>query len=223
MGGRAGAGGRRAAGAGAWAGLGVDLGRMLALPPALRAALGRCAPRLPSAAGCEPRALSSPAAEPIATEPARARAVEADSILHKAMHHDIPRARAVRKRFKTSVKKLNLVCKLVRRARVDAALMQLSLNPKRVATTVRKAIYDAKFNAANNHGMDPDRLIVDEILVGRSTYLKRVEYKGRGRTGVRKKPFCYMAVYVREIQDSDQFVHFHLKRRKPRWKCGPIK
>ena len=123
MGGRAGAGGRRAAGAGAWAGLGVDLGRMLALPPALRAALGRCAPRLPSAGG-EPRALSSPAAEPIATEPARARAVEVDSILHKAMHHDFPRARAVRKRFKTSVKKLNLVCKLVRRARVDAALMQ---------------------------------------------------------------------------------------------------
>jgi len=32
---------------------------------------------------------------------------------------------------------------------------------------VRKAIYDAKFNAANNHGMDPDRLIVDEIVIGR--------------------------------------------------------
>mmetsp|Transcript_100151 Transcript_100151/g.161460 ORF Transcript_100151/g.161460 Transcript_100151/m.161460 type:complete len:293 (-) Transcript_100151:822-1700(-) len=146
-----------------------------------------------------------------------------DKILNKAPHHDIPRARAVRKRFKTSVKKLNLVCKLVRRARVDAALMQLSLNSKRVAVTVRKAIYDAKFNAANNHGMDPDRLIVDEIVIGRSSYLKRVEYKGRGRTGVRKKPFCYMAVYVREIQDSDQFVYLHLKRRRPRWKCGPIK
>jgi len=33
-----------------------------------------------------------------------------DKILNKAPHHDIPRARAVRKRFKTSVKKLNLVC-----------------------------------------------------------------------------------------------------------------
>jgi len=32
---------------------------------------------------------------------------------------------------------------------------------------VRKAIYDAKFNAANNHHMDPDRLIVDEIVIGR--------------------------------------------------------
>jgi len=33
----------------------------------------------------------------------------------------------------------------------------------------------------------------------RSSYLKRVEYKGRGRTGVRKKPFCkftYLCVCV---------------------------
>jgi len=51
-------------------------------------------------------------------------------ILHMAPHHDFPRARAVKTRFKTSLKKLNLVCKLVRRARVDAALMQLALSPK---------------------------------------------------------------------------------------------
>ena len=149
------------------------------------------------------RMLSSPATEeaPAAAPPAELdQGPRPEAILHKAPHHNIARARAVRKRFKTSVKKLNLVCKLVRRARVDAALMQLALNPKRVAVTVRKAIYDAKFNAANNHGMDPDRLLIDEIVIGRSTYLKRVEYKGRGRTGVRKKPFCYMAVYVREIQ-----------------------
>jgi len=172
------------------------------------------------------RTFSSPAmktAEDPAPAPITLKRTTPEKILNKAPHHDIPRARAIRKRFKTSVKKLNLVCKLVRRARVDAALMQLSLNSKRVAVTVRKAIYDAKFNAANNHGMDPDRLIVDEIVIGRSSYLKRVEYKGRGKTGIRKKPFCYMAVYVREIQDSDEFVHLHLKRRKPRWKCGPIK
>ena len=128
-------------------------------------------------AGCasQQRAFSSPAeaeAGVVAADagesgkrktPGRA----AEAILHKAPHHGFPRARAVRKRFKTSVKKLNLVCKLVRRARVDAALMQLSLTDKRVADTVRRTIYDAKFNAANNHGMDPDRLLIDEILVGR--------------------------------------------------------
>jgi len=58
------------------------------------------------------------------------REASAAAILHKAPHHDFPRARAVKTRFKTSLKKLNLVCKLVRRARVDAALMQLALSPK---------------------------------------------------------------------------------------------
>ena len=72
---------------------------------------------------------------------------------HNAQHHDFPRARAVLRRFRTSMKKLNLVCRLVRRARVDAALMQLSLTRKRVADKVRRCIHDAKFNAANIHGM----------------------------------------------------------------------
>jgi len=73
---------------------------------------------------------------------------------HKAEHHNYPRARAVKRKFKGSIKKLNLVCRLVRRSRVDAALMQLSLSPKRAAKTVRSLIYDAKFNASNNHGMN---------------------------------------------------------------------
>ena len=71
---------------------------------------------------------------------------------HNATHHNFPRARAVRRKFKTSVKKLNLVVKLVRRARLDAALMQLTLSPKRAARAVKALIYDAKFNASNNHG-----------------------------------------------------------------------
>ena len=75
-------------------------------------------------------------------------------ITHKAEHHNYPRARAVKRKFKGSIKKLNLVCRLVRRSRVDAALMQLSLSPKRAAKTVRSLIYDAKFNASNNHGMN---------------------------------------------------------------------
>ena len=75
-----------------------------------------------------------------------------DRVLHQAQHHNFPRAKALRKRFKGSTRKLKLVCKLVRRARVDAALMQLSLSPKRLARVVRQCIYDAKFNAANNHG-----------------------------------------------------------------------
>jgi len=52
-------------------------------------------------------------------------------------------------------------------------------------------------------GMDPDRLVIDEILIGRAGYIKQIEFKGRGRTGLRKKPYCYCAVYVREIQPTD--------------------
>jgi len=146
-----------------------------------------------------------------------------DGILNPAIHHNFPRAKAMRRRFKTSIKKLNPVCNIVRRARVDAALMQLALSPKRAAREVRRLIYKAKFNAANNHGMDPDNLVVDEILIGRSGYLKRLDIKGRGKTGMRRRPYCYACVYVREIQPSDAFVKVHLERKRPRWRQGPIR
>jgi hypothetical protein len=29
--------------------------------------------------------------------------------------------------------------------------------------------------------MDPDNLMIDEIILGRASYIKRVEFKGRGR------------------------------------------
>jgi ribosomal protein L22 len=51
--------------------------------------------------------------------------------------------------------------------------------------------------------MDPDKLLIDEVKIGRAGYLKRIEYKGRGKTGVRKRPYVYCAVYVREVQKSD--------------------
>jgi hypothetical protein len=66
---------------------------------------------------------------------------------HKAQHHDFPRAFAKGLNIKTSMKKLNLVAKLVRRAHVDSALLQLSLNEKKVSRPVRKLVHEAKFNA----------------------------------------------------------------------------
>jgi hypothetical protein len=54
-------------------------------------------------------------------------------------------------------------------------------------------------------GMDPDRLVIDEIMIGRAGYVRQMEFKGRGKTGIRKKPYCYCAVYVREIQPTDVY------------------
>jgi hypothetical protein len=101
------------------------------------------------------RALSSGVSVPSTTQnaaPIRPNETSPVKVLHKAQHHNFPRARAIKRRFKTSTKKLKLVARLVRRARVDSALMQLALSPKKVAKVVRQCIYDAKFNAANNHG-----------------------------------------------------------------------
>jgi hypothetical protein len=93
-----------------------------------------------------------PPTESLRASRAAAAKIKVEKVLHQAQHHTFPRAKAMNRKFKTSTKKLKLVAKLVRRARVDSALMQLALSPKRASKVVRRCIYDAKFNAANNHG-----------------------------------------------------------------------
>ncbi|ONK69262.1 uncharacterized protein A4U43_C05F21020 [Asparagus officinalis] len=67
---------------------------------------------------------------------------------------------AIKKGIKQSPKKVNLVAKLVRGMRVEDALLQLQVTVKRAAKTVYQVIHSARANAAHNHGLDPDKLLV---------------------------------------------------------------
>jgi large subunit ribosomal protein L22 len=55
---------------------------------------------------------------------------------------------------------VNLVAELVRGMRVDDALMQMAVSPKRAAKVVAKVVHSARANAVHNYGLNKDRLIV---------------------------------------------------------------
>ncbi|MQL94227.1 hypothetical protein Taro_026889, partial [Colocasia esculenta] len=114
------------------------------------------------------------------------------------------KVQAVKKGIRQSPKKVNLVAKLVRGMRVEDALLQLQVTVKRAAKTLYQVIRSAQANAAHNHGLDPERLIVAEAFVGKGLFLKRVSYHAKGRSGIMVRPHCRLTVVVREITPEEE-------------------
>ncbi|KAM0951958.1 putative ribosomal protein L22/L17 [Dioscorea sansibarensis] len=114
------------------------------------------------------------------------------------------KVQAIKKDIRQSPKKLNLVAKLVRGMRVEDALLQLQVTIKRAAKTVYQVIHSARANAAHNHGLDPERLLVDEAFVGKGLYLKRLSYHAKGRSGIMVRPRCRLTVVVRETTPEEE-------------------
>lgn len=100
---------------------------------------------------------------------------------------------------RVSPRKLNLVAQMIRGQKVDRALNALTFSPKRIASDVKKTLLSAIANAENNHGLDIDRLYISEATVGKALVMKRLDIRGRSKTGRIKKPFSHLRIIVSEI------------------------
>ena len=107
-------------------------------------------------------------------------------------------AKAIVRNLRISPQKLNLVAGMIRGKKVSQALADLEFSRKRIAIDVRKCVMSAVANAENNHGLDPDDLIVAEAYVGKNLVMKRFHARGRGRSAGIMKPFSQITVIVRE-------------------------
>ena len=111
-------------------------------------------------------------------------------------------AKAVLRLLRTSGQKLNLVAQMIRGKKVDKALAELTFSRKRVAGPVKKTLESAIANAENNHGLDPDSLVVAEAYVGDGLVMKRFTARGRGRSSRIEKPFSHLTIIVRQVEEA---------------------
>ena len=110
-------------------------------------------------------------------------------------------AKAVTRLIRVSPQKLNLVAQLIRGKKVDRALADLTFSRKRIAKDVKKTLESAIANAANNHDLDVDALVVSEAYVGKNIVMKRIQARARGRASRILKPFSQMTVVVRQVEE----------------------
>jgi large subunit ribosomal protein L22 len=111
-------------------------------------------------------------------------------------------AKATLRMLRGSGQKLNLVAALIRGKKVDKALAELEFSRKRVAGPVKKTLESAIANAENNHGLDPDSLIVAEAYVGDGLIMKRFMARGRGHAARLEHTFSNLTIVVRQVEET---------------------
>jgi large subunit ribosomal protein L22 len=111
-------------------------------------------------------------------------------------------AKAVLRMLRGSGQKLNLVAASIRGKKVEKALAELTFSPKRIAGSVKKTLESAVANAEDNHGLDPDSLVVAEAYVGDSLVMKRFMARGRGKSARVEKPFSNLTIVVRQVEET---------------------
>lgn len=111
-------------------------------------------------------------------------------------------ARAFSRSIRVSPRKLNLLAQLIRGKSAEAALAELTFNPRRIAKEVKTVLESAIANAENNHQLDVDQLVVAQAYVGKSIVMKRWSPRARGRVGHIVKPFSNLTIVVREKGES---------------------
>ena len=100
-----------------------------------------------------------------------------------------------------SPKKLNVVAALIRGLSAHEATAQLALLPKRGARVIEKVLASATANAVHNHGLLAERLRVGRAVVTKGTYLKRIKYHARGKTGIMHHPKAHLTIVVEEVPE----------------------
>ena len=111
-------------------------------------------------------------------------------------------AKAVLRMLRGSGQKLNLVAAMIRGKKVEKALAELEFSQKRIAGSVKKTLESAVANAENNHGLEPDNLVVAEAYVGDSLVMKRFMARGRGKSARVEKPFSNLTIVVRQVEET---------------------
>jgi large subunit ribosomal protein L22 len=111
-------------------------------------------------------------------------------------------ARAYSKYIRSSWQKLNVVAATIRGKNAGRALIDLQFSPRRVSKEVHKTLQSAIANAENNHGLNVDRLVVAEAVVGRTLVMTRFHARARGRVGAVEKKFSNLLIVLREPNEK---------------------
>lgn len=103
-------------------------------------------------------------------------------------------------RLKYSPKKATLFTRMLRRLNVQDAITQCHFSSKKisrdVADMLTRGVEDAK-----KLGLDPERLRIAQIWVGKERYYKRIDPKGRGRAGIIRMRYVHVKAILKRAED----------------------
>lgn len=106
--------------------------------------------------------------------------------------------RATLRGVRLSPRKARLVARNVVGLEAAKALDVLQFTPQKAAFVLRQVLYSAISNSANNTSIDPDALVVKEIIVNEGPSWKRFLPRAQGRASQIKKRTSHITVILAE-------------------------
>ncbi|KAJ2715832.1 39S ribosomal protein L22, mitochondrial [Coemansia spiralis] len=100
--------------------------------------------------------------------------------------------------FPASPRKLRMIANQITGLPVGEAIRQMRFSAKRASQTIKNSLEWAQAEAIRARGMDPANMHLKLVRIGKGRYGKKVEFKGRGRTGLIRKPTAHMMYVVTE-------------------------
>jgi len=119
------------------------------------------------------------------------------------------------KRLPVGPKKIYPIANLTRRLYWREAMLQMEFCRRNFAVHIKNAISDAVKAAEQKQGFELARTLVDQIVVGKGTYLKEIDYKAKGRFGIRSKYESHLYIILKEASENEiSSTKFYSRWRK---------
>ena len=106
--------------------------------------------------------------------------------------------KAVSKYVRISPQKVRKLADANKGQPVEAGLNVLKYMPQKAAGLVEKTVRSAAANADNNHGIDVDSLVIQNLIVDQGPTLKRFRARARGRGARILKRSSHITVVLAE-------------------------
>lgn len=108
-------------------------------------------------------------------------------------------------RIKSTPKKGTVFTRLLREMDLKQAINQCHFSAKKISRDVEDMLLRG-MEEAKRLGLNPDELYINQIWVGKEPYIqKRVEFKGRGRTGIMEHKFIHVRVILKTKESKAKF------------------
>lgn len=110
---------------------------------------------------------------------------------------------AEQKNTRQTPRKVRLVANLVKNMPLEKALRQLSVVERKATIVVLKVIRQAMANAIHNHRLNPEDLMVKNVLVTEGPRYKRFRAVSRGRAHNVIKRTCHVKVVLESTVQAE--------------------
>eukprot|EP01097_Dermamoeba_algensis_P004815 TRINITY_DN3092_c0_g1_i1.p1 TRINITY_DN3092_c0_g1~~TRINITY_DN3092_c0_g1_i1.p1 ORF type:complete len:237 (-),score=29.42 TRINITY_DN3092_c0_g1_i1:83-793(-) len=131
--------------------------------------------------------------------------------------------RLSRTHWRTSPRKLNELCRLIRGLNYKEAVSQLKFSRRRFARPIISLLKQAKNEGETRFGFDADRLVVGECYVTRGKIHKGVNFHARSKLGIVHHHHSHFTVVLHEVPREEGEIKLgRFGKRNDFWKDQPL-